>query len=159
MLAGDQADYVSERFGVYDHYWQYYANFLGEPFLLADLLVYTDGQMLYICAYPLRDVRISVSQSVLQDLLFHPLFSTVRGVNIWGRFDVPQVLNLPSGARAELVEYADYPEHGCDVFVDLDAFDPAQDASRDAPRALTPERASRARLPNRAELRRDTSRL
>jgi hypothetical protein len=125
MLDRSELTRIQDCFSVYDQEWRYYRGFLGEPFLVADCIVYFDGQMLYICGFPLddpfRELSVDDIVGIAERFSKHPL----GGINVWGRLpDLPPELMLSRG-RAFLLQPVgpNYEEDAGEHVLDLSAFD------------------------------------
>lgn len=122
MLSPKEIQYIDQSYGIYDHDWRFYAEFLGEPFLCDDCLVYFDGSILSICAFPLHNCAASVQDiAILAMLEKFPAIQAVRGLAIWGRVG----LKIPhidcSGIRLSLV-FHEGESDARDAIVDIDQF-------------------------------------
>jgi hypothetical protein len=126
MLANEDVVFIEKNFGCYDHLWRYYAGFLGEPFLLDDLLVYFDGVGLFIAAFPFGDEE-EVARPKIESA-FEKAVHVVGGnrisfVNIWGRFPKTEQKMLNSiGISYPLLESSDYYTSMFDTVMDLSKF-------------------------------------
>ncbi|MEJ0061753.1 MAG: hypothetical protein WDO70_00745 [Alphaproteobacteria bacterium] len=131
MLTAAQIDDIDHAFGVYDHDWRYYAEFLGEPFLLGDCLAYFDGALLYYCAFPLSDCRKPVGRDqVLRSVEDFPFRRATRGFDIWGRYeDLPPELAMGGAEPLSLVTQFD-ESTATDAVIDLASF--SYDTNREA---------------------------
>jgi hypothetical protein len=98
MLDRSEIDHIRRNFAVYDQSWDFYCGFLGEPHFIEDCLVYFDGRILYICAFPLTDPYCELPLASVMEILSKFASDSVEGVNIWGRLPVlPTDLLLPQG--------------------------------------------------------------
>ena len=114
---------INAEFGVYDHDWRFFSEFLGEPFLLENYLAYFDGLILYLCAFRLggcwRELRADELQSLVNDFEFA---EDVQAINVWGVYqEVPRAL----GVKQRVLPLArEVPRsEACDAMIDLDDFD------------------------------------
>jgi len=122
LLAESESRLVAEGFGVYEHDWRYFSSFLGEPFLVGNLLAYFDGSFLYICCFPLGDVETEVSADELMHVASQQEFQAAGAVDVWGRFAAVDTLRLQS-RRLPRIKYTDYAPSSFDVYIDLRTFD------------------------------------
>jgi hypothetical protein len=124
MLAQDQIEIISKGFGVYDHDWRFYAEFLGEPYFINDVLVYFDGEIVFICAFPVGDVWREMSVEEIEAILNSKgEFQRAKGVDVWGRLsNMSEELRVGSGSLAQSARF-DYDPHYFDVAISVENFD------------------------------------
>jgi hypothetical protein len=124
MLADDDIEYIRANFSVYDHEWLHYSAFLGEPYLINDVLAYFDGMFLYICAFPLSDTHRELDIAEIEVILAsRPEFTDAQAVDIWGRFEIPQSITQLNGNKHSLVEATEYSTNLHDRIVEVQNFD------------------------------------
>jgi hypothetical protein len=114
--------YISNHIGVYDHDWRFYANFLGEPYLIDDTLVYFDGMIVYICAFHLKDIWAEYQPRALEAILSSPAFSDARGVDAWGRITIEEEISVGRERPLPRIELTDYDPLKVDATIDLASF-------------------------------------
>jgi hypothetical protein len=124
MLANDDIEYIRANFSVYDHEWLHYTVFLGEPYLINDVLAYFDGTFLYICAFPLSNPYRELSIAEVEGLLTsRPEFADAQAVDIWGRFELVESIAVLNSDKQSLIESTDYSLNLHDQIVDIQSFD------------------------------------
>jgi hypothetical protein len=152
VLASDDVAYISKRIALYDHDWRFYSVFLGEPHLIDDVLVYFDGTVLYICAFPLSDIWKEADRSVVSSILNRrPEFSNTQVVDLWGRFSPPEEVGV-GGRLLPRVKFTDYDPEMFDVAIDLDEFEFAKERSARLARNAVLRKGLTARIVQRPVL-------
>lgn len=122
MLACSDVDRLSKQFYAYDHDWRFYWSFLGEPFLIGDLLVYFDGTILYIAAFPLDDPKRVVREREVADIASLSQFRACRCVDVWGRFEAPDAIVVGSTVL-ERFDESGYDANPIASVIDVSGFD------------------------------------
>jgi hypothetical protein len=108
MLDIADVAHVERNFSVYDHAWRFYRGILGEPFLLSNCLVYYDGRILYVCAFPFDDIWREVSLDEINAIVGQFADRPLTGINLWGRLPaLPERLRLPHGVATLLFPVAE----------------------------------------------------
>lgn len=120
MLAAEDLERLAKCCVLYDHNWRFYAQFLGEPFLLGQLLCYFDSRILYVCCFPLDDPWREVSLPELEAVVFRPgTFAGTEAIDLWGRIQEPPTYVSLGGrglSRVKEVGYDDdLRDHALDV--------------------------------------------
>lgn len=93
MLDGSQRSAIGRCFWIYEHEWEYYSRSLGEPFLIEDLLVYFDGEIIFVACFPLSGTQSVVQRDVLERVIHgREEFATAKAVNAWGLLAAPAEL-------------------------------------------------------------------
>lgn len=88
MLDQLSKEYVERNFKLYDQNWLFYKNFLGEPFLIDDILVYFDGDILYVCAFSLIDLSRKINLDNLMPKIEQIIpIEKIKVIDIWGNID------------------------------------------------------------------------
>ena len=98
MLDVNEQRYIADNFGVYDHNWLIYTDFLGEPFLIDNCIVYFDGTVLYICAFQLKAPHEPLDANIVIDkALSSKKFCGCKAIDIWGNYhiDTDRILKYP----------------------------------------------------------------
>lgn len=123
MLAKENIEYVRDNFGIYDHDWRWYANFLGEPYLIGDNIVYFDGTVIYVCAFSLKDLQSEIAIEKIGHLLSsNTAFQSASGIDIWGRFPVPPEEIQIWDKIFKQYSFADYQANNRDVAICIKDF-------------------------------------
>jgi hypothetical protein len=123
MLAERDINRIRSEFQLFDHNWRFYSSFLGEPFLVGDLLTYFDGAILYVCGFPLGDCLRTISQAEIERVLREREFRGVSMVDIWGR--LPDSLDLVrpfDGEPMQRVQFEEYAPNICDLAIPITSF-------------------------------------
>lgn len=119
MLDQLSQEFVNSNFKVYDHNWRFYKDFLGEPFLVEDVLTYFDGEILYICAFSLENIQLKTSvEKVLAKLNTFIDTDKIKVIDIWGNIDTNSHFFEPE----KILDYT--PSNDCmfDCILDVEAF-------------------------------------
>lgn len=120
MLAQEDIEYIEKHFYVYDQNWRMYQNYLGEPFLIDDCLVYYDGRILYICAFSLKEY---ICVNVLD--IFNKFKSivpneTIEVIDVWGNCSIDSF--LLNNKSAILLDYTPRNSLCFDSIVNVNSF-------------------------------------
>lgn len=121
MLGRSEIDCIADGFCVYDHEWRFYSKFLGSPTLVDDLLLYFDGEILFVCAFPLKDPFRELTRERVAEVI-SPYADRATGVNIWGRFACPATIRLKNLEIAP-THFTGYDDTYPSLIVPVDAFD------------------------------------
>ncbi len=123
MLAKKDIEYVHDHFGVYDHDWRWYANFLGEPYFIGDTIVYFDGMTIYACAFSLRNLKLETPiERICHLLSSNAVFQGAKGIDIWGRFlEPPEEIQI-ADQTFQQHSFVDYQVDNHDVAVCIGDF-------------------------------------
>ena len=116
MLGRKEIDYICKHFYIYDQNWKMYSQFLGEPFLINDCLVYYDGRVLYICGFPFTSNCCNVRSTMNE---FRKLHSDCKIdiIDVWGEnCDIHGVLE---GTSAEVVDFTPKNPKVFDSIIDI----------------------------------------
>ncbi|WP_301082482.1 hypothetical protein [Thomasclavelia cocleata] len=119
MLGRKEIDYICKHFYIYDQNWKMYSQFLGEPFLINDCLVYYDGRVLYICGFPFTSNCCNVRSTMNE---FRKLHSDCKIdiIDVWGEnCDIHGVLE---GTSAEVVDFTPKNPKVFDSIIDIRSF-------------------------------------
>lgn len=120
MLEQKDIDYIDNNLFVYDQNWRMYQLFLGEPFLLNDCLVYFDGSILFVCAFPFKK-NIHVDLNDIWDAFRRVVpFAKVEIIDIWGTFTIDKFVEKNSSSK--ILDFTP-PNPKCfDSIVDIASF-------------------------------------
>ncbi len=122
MLSQAEQAYVDSAFAIYDHNWRLYSAFLGEPFLIGDLLAYFDGQIFYLCAYSLENLSETLDGARIATAIKQfPMRESVEAIDVWGN-----TVNMPPAIETgphtlDLVEHAVYAD-ARDATLEMDEY-------------------------------------
>ncbi len=119
MLEMKDINYICKHFYIYDQNWKMYSQFLGEPFLINDCLVYYDGQILYICGFPFTSNYCNV-QSTMNG--FQKLYPNCKIdiVDVWGEnCDIHEVLEK---STAKIIDFTPKNPKVFDSVIDINLF-------------------------------------
>ena len=122
MLTPSQIEYADRSFGIYDHDWRYYSEFIGEPFLYNDCLHYFDGSILFCCAFPLSNPRKKITFADFErEYASFPYIENVRGVVFWGECpDSPDQLEFSTKHLKAAIRWNESATK--DIVLDLEDF-------------------------------------
>lgn len=107
MLTVLEQERLSANMCVYEHEWRYLASYLGEPFLLDDILAFFDGSVLHINAFSLERMRpISAAEIASRLDAVHDCWKP-HLIHLWGNTVAPDEFKLGGrrfacSTRAEL---------------------------------------------------------
>lgn len=150
MLASGDLAYISNQIHVFDHDWNFYSSFLGEPYLIGDLLAYFDGRVLYVCAFSLSDVWREVALEEIQAIVARPEFVDVEAINVWGRF--APIAEFYGSRRFPCIAYHDYDKDVFDTAIDLSTFEWSLEPAARQARASADNKAIETRVLQRSYL-------
>lgn len=120
MLEQKDIKYIEEHFYVYDQNWRMYQNYLGEPFLVENCLVYYDGRILYICAFPFeKDMCVNLFNVYNKFMNIIPN-GTIEIIDIWGNCNTESF--LLNNKNAVLFDYTPRNSLCFDSIVNINSF-------------------------------------
>lgn len=122
MLDNNESIIAADGFAVYDHDWQYFAEFLGEPFLINNHLIYFDGRIAYLCSFVLGDPHKECQFKDLESLARIDNFKNALLLNFWGRFSDPPDLIFIGGHEYNIVQESKYYDSH-EVVIPIKEFD------------------------------------
>lgn len=121
MLSSTQENYIYRSAYLYDHDWQFWSEFLGEPFLIDDCFAFFDGEILSICTFSLSDPSYEAHlQDIERILKSAPQFAAATGLRLWGRLRFGRDTKIAQHYRC--IEWFDYYESDCDLAIPLGEF-------------------------------------
>lgn len=89
MLTHEEQSRVVKDMCVYEHEWRYLAGYLGEPFLLDDVLCFYDGRALNVCVFTLGSAKTLSSDELKSRLAILDKEIQPRLVHVWGDVFTP----------------------------------------------------------------------
>jgi hypothetical protein len=113
MLTPFDQKRILEGMYVYEHEWRYLSGYLGEPFLLDDILAFFDGRVLNVAAFVIGENVKSGQGSLACRLgLIDPEIKPCL-VHVWGELEIPESLKigdqiLPCVYREEARQAGEY---------------------------------------------------
>ena len=69
MLSKKEQDYIWANASLYDHDWRFWSEFMGEPYLINDCLVFYDSRVLYICGFPFQKITQELTTKHIRSIL------------------------------------------------------------------------------------------
>ena len=89
MLSPADIASIKDRFYVYEHEWRYLTCYLGEPSKAGGCVIYDDGKVLSICAFPITIEKCELSIGDLDKIIGRMLRPNDHQiVHVWGAFDL-----------------------------------------------------------------------
>lgn len=121
MLSKKEQDYIWANASLYDHDWRFWSEFMGEPYLINDCLVFYDSRVLYICGFPFQKITQELTTKHIRSILDAKRnFSKAEGIRIWGRTSFGQEDSFIDGFRC--IEWLDYYDSDSDMAIELEKF-------------------------------------
>lgn len=119
MLDELSQKYIEKNFYVYDQNWMFYQNFLGEPFLLEDVILYFDGEILFICAFHLSDINKKINLDLIMNQIGDIIsLEEIKMVDIWGVIDH----NSKFITNERVIDYSPPIKRMSDCVINIDEF-------------------------------------
>jgi len=94
MLTEEEKDRIIRSMCVYEHEWRYLASYLGEPFLLEDILVFFDGRALNVCVFTLGDARQLSCDDLERRMATLDQGMAPELVHVWGNVHTPEGIEI-----------------------------------------------------------------
>jgi hypothetical protein len=126
MLTEEEQDSIIRNMCVYEHEWRYLASYLGEPFLLEDILAFFDGRVLSICAFTLGDARQLSDNDFEERITIVDQSICPELVSAWGNVQLPEKIKMGGKELCPVTNSEEkyLGDYSIDIYEHFDNFSP-----------------------------------